>query len=141
LEDFASAAVRHWDTAVFLGSAGRWQQAAYLAGYLAECSLKALLKLASPSILPRPLGHNLAALSGDALEMAWVLTPATRRYRVKPVVSGAPGIADWRPEHRYERTGFRPLKRFRQTVEEAQLVGQSVLIELVLDGKMEDLPL
>ena len=141
MEDFASAAVRHWDTAVFLGAAGRWQQAAYLAGYLAECSLKALLKHAVPSILPRPMGHNLIALSGDALEMAWLLTPATRRYRVEPVISGAPGIGDWRPEHRYERTGFRPLKRFQQAVVEAQKVGRSVLIELVLVGIMEDLPL
>jgi hypothetical protein len=141
MEDFASAAVRHWQTTDRLASEGSWQQAAYLAGYVAECSLKSLLERTTTTIMPKAVGHDLARLVGDALELAWILAPATRRYPIPPISSGAPGIGEWRPEHRYARTGFLSEKRFEQIISEARAVGSSVLIGLVLDGAMEDLPL
>lgn len=141
MEDFASATVRHWQTTDHLASEGYWQQAAYLAGYIAECSLKSLLERTATTILPKDVGHDLARLVGDALELAWILTPSTRRYPIPRINSRAPGIGEWRPEHRYARTGFLHEKRFKQIVSEARDVGSSVLIGLVLDGVMEDLPL
>ena len=141
MEDFASATVRHWQTTDRLASEGYWQQAAYLAGYIAECSLKSLLERTATTIPPRAVGHDLVTLVGDALELAWILTPLTRRYPIPPINSGAPGIGEWRPEHRYARTGFLSEKRFKQIVSEARDVGSSVLIGLVLDGALEDLPL
>jgi len=141
MEDFASATVRHWQTTNHLASEGCWQQAAYLAGYVVECALKSLLVCTATTILPKDVGHDLARLVDEALELAWILTPATRRYPIPRINSGQPGIGEWRSEHRYERTYFLPEKRFRQIVSEAQVVGSSVLIGLVLDGVIEDLPL
>jgi len=140
MEDFASATVRHWQTTDFLASEGYWQQAAYLAGYVAECALKSLLMHTTVTIPPKDISHDLARLVGDALELAWILTPATRRYPIPRINPGSPGIGEWRPEHRYARTGFLPEKRFKRIVSEAQIVGSSVLIGLVLDGVIKDLP-
>jgi hypothetical protein len=141
LEDYASAAARHWDNAQFLGDDNRWQEAAYLAGYIAECSLKALLERTAPDILLQLLGHNLVALTGEALEMAALLNPTSRRYPVATLSPGTPGVSRWKPEHRYERTGFLTDREFQQIVAEAQLVGRSVLIELMLDGIVEEISL
>ena len=141
MEDYASAAARHWDNVDFLATANRWQEAAYLAGYIAECSLKALLEHTAPGILLRLLGHNLIALTGEALEMAVLLTPASRRYPISTLFPGGPGAGQWRPEHRYEATGFLPDNEFQVIVAEAQHIGRLVLIELVLDGIVEDIPL
>ena len=140
MEDFASAAARHWDNVQFLERDNRWQEAAYLAGYIAECSLKALLERTAPDILLRSLGHNLVALTGDALEMAVLLNPASRRYRVLTLASGTGGIGQWQPEHRYAVTGFLPDSAFQQMIADAQEIGRSVLIGLVLDGILEDVP-
>ena len=40
MEDYASAAARHWDNAIYLAQDNRWQEAAYVAGYVAECAFK-----------------------------------------------------------------------------------------------------
>ncbi len=141
MEDFASAAARHWDNVEFLAAAARWQEAAYLAGYIAECSLKALLQVTQPTVSVRDLGHDLPALSGDALEMAVVLNRASRRYPVPIAVPGTGGLSQWKPEHRYERTAFLPESEFRAMVAQAERIGQSVLVQLVLDGVVEDVPL
>ena len=141
LEDYASAAARHWDNAQFLGNAGRWQEAAYLSGYIAECSLKTLLEHTAPSIVRRRLGHNLIALTGEALEMATLLNPASRRYPIHPLFPDEPGASQWSEEHRYKRTGFLPDAELEQIVAESQRIGRAVLIELVLDGIVEDVPL
>lgn len=136
MEDYVSAAARHWDNVQFLADDNRWQEAAYLAGYIAECSAKALLERTAPDILFRQLKHNLVALTGEALEMAVLLNPALRRYPV----AGGPGVSRWMPEHRYERTGFLAEADFQQIVAEAQEIGRAILLELVLDGLVEDIP-
>ena len=137
MEDYASAAARHWDNMIYLTQDNRWQEAAYLAGYVAECTFKALLEHTAPAILLRPLGHNLTALSGEALEMALVLNPAHERHHA----SLTPGIGGWDPQHRYERTGFMPEVEFRRIVREAETIGAAVLAGLVLGGILQEVPL
>jgi hypothetical protein len=140
MEDFASAAARHWDNVVYLKQDCRWQEAAYLAGYVAECTFKALLERTTPMVLLRPLGHNLAALSGDALEMALVLNPAHERYHRAPVRAGTIGIGGWDPQHRYEQTGFLADAEFQRMVSEAETIGADLLSGLVLDGILQEVP-
>lgn len=140
MEDYVSAAARHWDNAQFLADDNRWQEAAYLAGYVAECAAKALLERTAPGVLLRQLGHDLVALTGEALEMAMLLNPASRRYPVASVLPGGLGVSQWRPEHRYEPTGFLPEADFRQIIVEGQEIGQSILLGLVLDGHIEEIP-
>jgi HEPN domain-containing protein len=96
VDDYASAAARHWDSSRFLADAARYQEAAYLAGYIAECSFKAFLERMMPTGQPRTFGHDLLALSDAALRMAVLLLPASRRYPVAEVSPGVPGLGQWR---------------------------------------------
>lgn len=139
MEDYASAAARHWDNVEFLGQADRWQEAAYLAGYVAECSLKVLLQR-SPLPNMRNLGHSLAVLSGEALELALLLEPAAARYRVATLQSGRSGVGGWHPEQRYEVTDLARKPEFRQMVQEAEAIARTVLIGMVLDGLLWEVP-
>ena len=43
--DYASAAARHWEDAISLTQASRFDNSAYLAGYVVECSLKSLIEI------------------------------------------------------------------------------------------------
>ena len=138
-EDYYSAASRHWDNSRFLGQNGRWQEAAYLAGYAAECSLKALVELGD--LVGQRLGHNLAQLRGDGLELALLLNPLLRRYPVGLPGAGLPGLNRWSETHRYESTGFLPEAEFQQMVAEAHKIARHILIELALDGRLEEIPL
>ena len=140
MEDFASATARHLDNVVYLKQDNRWQEAAYLAGYVAECAYKTLLEHTAPGVLLRPLGHNLAALSGDALEMALLLNPAHARYHHGASHIGMIGIGGWDPQDRYERTGFRAEVEFRRMVAEAEIIGAGLLSNLVLDGVLQEAP-
>ena len=60
--DFSSAAARHWDDAMSLIQANRFDNAGYLAGYVVECSLKCLVEMSGAA--PKPFQHELATLSG-----------------------------------------------------------------------------
>ncbi|MCY2966357.1 MAG: hypothetical protein NT069_22455 [Planctomycetota bacterium] len=79
-ERFESAAARHFDDAVFLLHRGRHDNAAYLAGYVAECALKLLVSHESLSV--KKLGHDVEALSVDAIKLLWVLNPSQSKYVV-----------------------------------------------------------
>lgn len=140
MEDFVSAASRHWDTAVFLARHERWQEAAYLAGYVAECSWKGLLALTAPDVALKRLGHDLGALSGEALDMAMLLSPATRRHGLPRGGARGTCLASWTPDMRYAKTEGTGLAGFRRTVEDGVGVGERVLLGMVLDGVIKELP-
>lgn len=68
-ENFEAAARRHLDDAAILFDAHRFDNAVYLAGYVAECSLKARLAAAQPAFDPGEFSHRLDALS--LAELLW----------------------------------------------------------------------
>lgn len=133
MEDYASATARHWDTVEFLAHSHRWQEAAYLAGYVAECAFKALLEQSSLPNVQR-LGHSLETLSGAALDLALVLSPENSRYRVEH------GVAGWSTEQRYEMTAPHREAEFRQMVQQADEIAQTILVGMVLDGLFLEVP-
>ncbi len=133
MEDYKSAAARHWDSVHLLSLSDRWQEAAYLAGYVAECSFKALLQAGTlPDV--HDLGHNLTILNEEALDLALVLTPTAARYPIQG------GLADWRPEQRYEGTAPGREPEFRRMVQQADEIARAILIGMVLDGLLEEMP-
>lgn len=138
MPNFYSAASRHWDNSAFLSDHHRYQEAAYLAGYAAECALKALIE--QGGLMGRPFGHSLVDLTGDGLELALLLSPMLRRYQVGPIVAYAPGLGQWRETHRYEETGFLSETDFKSIVAEAHEVTRLVLVGCTLDGFIEDIP-
>lgn len=137
-DDFASAASRHWDNSVFLYDNGRFQEAAYLAGYVAECTLKFCIVTADPSANVRKLAHNLPVLTSDGLELAKILNPLMNRYHLSHPLSD---LLEWSEQHRYEKTGFWTDGKFKAIILQAHQVVEQILITMVLDGFLEEVPL
>ncbi len=138
MTDFYSAASRHWHTSTLLSDNQEFQQAAYLAGYAAECSLKALVE--ESGLFGKDFGHSLAKLSDDGLEMALLLNPLLRRYQISPIVMASPGLGQWHETHRYEKTGFLPEDAFKRIIDEAGEIAELVLVGFTLDGLLESMP-
>jgi hypothetical protein len=132
--NFAQAAIRHWDSSRQLKDAGRLQDAAYLAGYVGECALKAVMvALDSPSD-PKAYGHDLEALSGDALETAALFASGIGRY--SDIAAPLTAI-EWKPEWRYEGNVASP-DSFATAFGLSHKIGLSLLFALALDGLLEE---
>ncbi len=137
-ENFPSAAARHWAESAFLGNAAHWQEAAYLGGYAAECALKALVNLGG--VLGKPLGHDLAALSGPGLDMAVLLNPLLRRLHGPLSSAVATGIPAWSETMRYEGTGDRTHAEYQSIAGQTCELARLVLANLTLDGNWMEVP-
>lgn len=131
-ENFASAAARHLDDAQILLGEHRFDNAAYLAGYVAECALKVLLISPAPS--PKAVGHDLSVLTTDALRMLWLFAPAMKRYTVPQTADVLALIQQWNPEMRYGATGDISDLDANHWVSGATQLFNAVVAQLVLDG-------
>ena len=137
IDNFPSAAARHWDNSSFLAQHHRYQEAAYLAGYAAECALKILVEIGGAEFRGRTFGHSLANLSDDGLTLALLLNPILRRYPI-PIQSNS--NVHWSEESRYCVTGFLSDQQFQTMITEAHQTAGRILIGLTLDGVWEDMP-
>ena len=63
LENFADASARHFDDATQLITHQRYDNAAYLLGYVVECAMKTVFS-AGPLMKPQKPGHDLLFKSG-----------------------------------------------------------------------------
>lgn len=130
-EDFLSASVRHYNDSNHLHSNGRLDNAAYLAGYVIECGLKAILQVYGHSA--KAYGHDIAALQGAVLDLAMVLSPGSSRYcpgRLKSMSD----IEIWKPGMRYHRTGILARADVERLMKAAREMFDSVVIEMLLDA-------
>lgn len=129
---FASAATRHWEDAQRLFQADRFDNAAYLAGYVVECSLKVLVQAGGTD--PKPWGHNLTALAGEALRLACLIMPSIRRYTLPPSSDFEDLAQHWTPEMRYSITGMITRSTAQSWLRAAEQTYRAIIIETVLDG-------
>lgn len=132
---YVSAAARHWEAAQKLLLDNRFDNAAYLAGYAVECSLKVLVQAAGT--IPKRLGHELAALSGDALLLACLMTPSVRCYLVPQSADFDDLVKHWTPEMRYWATGEVTCATAETWLRAAEQTYRAIVIEAVLDGWSE----
>jgi hypothetical protein len=115
-EDYPEAAGRHLGDASLLLGADRWAGAAYLAGYVVECSLKTLIVVEGSASAPpgnanaagyadaRELGHDLGGLSKEAVRLASLGGSKVARY--VPASGTAAGLeGGWKPKIRYAPDG------------------------------------
>jgi len=138
IDNYTSAAARHYvDASLLLGSK-RLDNAGYLAGYTVECSLKAIIIHGSGRD-PKTYGHELSTLGGPALDLALLLSPSWRRYRPKSIIDIIAVFGDWNPEWRYSTTGELSQKKANDLVATAEKAFKEILIPLVLDG-WEEVP-
>ena len=80
-ENYPEAAKRHLEDSKVLLDAERWDDSAYLAGYVVECSIKACITTPAPppGINVREIGHNNRALAAQLALMASSKKPGYRR--------------------------------------------------------------
>ena len=131
-ENFADAAARHLDDALLLKSEHRFDNAAYLSGYVVECAMKAVL--VASSLTTKRLGHELQTLTVEAMPLLWIVAPAMRRYDVPASFEIDELLRDWKPEFRYDKTGAIDSVRAEQWTLAARQVFDSFVVSSVLDG-------
>lgn len=98
-DDHPDAASKHLQDAATLLSAGRADGAAYLSGYVVECSLKSLIQLETGTA---GWGHSISDLTRQVAMLAAVAGARTARY-FGSLTAGVPlsQLSGWRPELRY----------------------------------------
>lgn len=134
--DLLSAASRHVADAEHLLSAGANQsedQAWHLAGFGPECLRKACLEDRN---LDRALGHELGPQGEALLDWGIALDPQAWRYDLANWSSRQPRLAEWRPDHRYERTGTRTGLPVNELVGAARDFLDRVRADLWADGRI-----
>ncbi|HEV7666886.1 MAG TPA: hypothetical protein VGS22_00055 [Thermoanaerobaculia bacterium] len=129
-EDYAAAASRHLIDARLLAAESRWDNALYLSGYTAECSLKAVVERAG--IGARGFSHKLNDLHGPALELAATMAPATARYR-PPDLAVEWFSTNWQPSLRYS-PDIASDRVVLEAVTEAGRIFDSTIAAMRLDG-------
>lgn len=136
IEGFASAAGRHLKDSKLLMQAGRFDNACYLGGYVAECGLKALIALAGHP----PKIHDLRDLAGASLDFAAALSSAVRRYPLDLSSQLADLQTRWKVELRYSQTGSMNAQDAETLIKNADEVYRATIGAMTLDGLLERLP-
>ncbi len=139
-DDHPEAAGKHLDDASALAAAQRFDGCAYLAGYVAECSLKTVVivahvgaqGVAGGSAAARGPRHNLNTLTRDALRLAALPNAATAPY----ALPATPGVVGWSPEMRYAAPAVAE-HTARQWLAEAQSLYQATVVRMRLDGLIQ----
>ncbi len=129
-----SAALKHLDDSDHLLSATRFDNAAYLSGYVVECGLKSLL-LAPGMPAAKQLGHDLRLMAGNALHLAAALSPARKRYSIPSSRHMAALIQTWRADERYARKGTVDRNLAESRVQAAHEAASALIYPRLLDGK------
>lgn len=132
-DDYLQAGGKHLDDAFLLLAYRRFDNAAYLSGYVVECSLKALVQAFGVS--PRPFRHHLPELSGAALRLASLLSPGRRRYTLPASNAVRAVCQEWVPSMRYSSPGSVLEQEATQWCEGADQVYRAIVVPQLLDGK------
>jgi hypothetical protein len=138
-DDHPEAALNHLLCAEALLSQQRFDGAAYLSGYVVECSLKGLWLLeagaaTSGKKLWGTKGHNLSYLNAQVTALAAVAGAKTARYfgaATKSLLSA--GIAAWTPEMRYRPATMRAGDA-QAWCSEARAIFVETVAQMKLDG-------
>jgi hypothetical protein len=130
-DDYPEAALKHLDDASALLIRGRHDGTAYLAGYVVECSLKALLQYETGVGV---FGHDLARLAAQVSALCAVAGARTARY-IAPPVRTVPvaSIAAWEPKMRYHAPGMSAAGA-RAWLQDAESIFLATVGRMALDG-------
>lgn len=131
-DDHPEAARRHLADASVLNRDGRPDGASYLAGYVVECSLKALLQHEIGNQPPH--WHDLKMLASRMSTVCTVAGARTARYLVPTVLSLPSGaIAAWDPQMRY-RAPSMTAQDAASWLADAQMAYHATVGQMFLDG-------
>jgi len=130
-DDYPDAAEKHLKDATALLDASRHDGAAYLSGYVVECSLKALRQLETGNTKAT---HGITGLTSEVNALVAAAGTKIARY-VGPATKGIPStpIATWQPGMRYRSEEIAPTDA-RTWVSLAAGVFQETIAQMKLDG-------
>ncbi|MBI2566522.1 MAG: HEPN domain-containing protein [Candidatus Schekmanbacteria bacterium] len=131
-DDHPDASGKHLADAQALLAAGRFDGAAYLAGYVVECALKSLIQVETKS-QPR-FTHKLKALHSEVAVAYLVAGAATAKY-VTPAVLGIPSaqISGWTEQLRYRGPSFSSTDAQAWVAEASQIYADTIA-QMIHDG-------
>ncbi|GGJ11788.1 hypothetical protein GCM10010885_21390 [Alicyclobacillus cellulosilyticus] len=134
-ERYAQAASRHLQDAKLLLAHGRYDNAVYLSGYVAECCLKAVIEQFATTVAARRYGHDLRSL-----RRALVLYPRAEAYIPAEVIERT-ALVRGHPHRRYWPSGAWSAAEAADIVGLADRIHQQTVARLVLHGllRKEDL--
>ncbi len=135
-DDHPEAAGKHLEDATVLMVARRYDGAAYLAGYVAECTIKSLILLEHGQ---QAWGHRLNKLSQQAQRLAALPGSRSAKYSAILARSSNPnGIMNpstgWYPDLRYRPSNMIPQQQASDWLTEAQEIYAQSIIPMRLDG-------
>lgn len=132
-DDHPEAAEKHLQDASTLLNAGRADGAAYLSGYVVECSLKSLLQLQTGK---QQEGHQIIQLAQQFATLAAVAGSKTARY-LGPTTAGlaTSAIRVWHPTMRYQAPSV-TLAEASEWHVVADGVYQETIAQMLLDGEL-----
>lgn len=134
-DDHPEAAKKHLDDAKLLLAEGRSDNAAYLIGYVLECTLKTLILLEHG----HAWGHNLGELSRKAQRLAALPGARTARYAGAGTSGHSVydyGTTGWAETLRYRPSGSTPMNQAEDWIAEGERVYSSTIGNLWLDGEL-----
>jgi len=135
MDCYAQAATRHLRDAQLLFENRRFDNAVYLAGYVAECALKAMIELFDQQSNPRTYGHNLRALQHVGLTRVIRLQPKLQSY-VPSFAIESTNLAQGHPHRRYWATGQWQPEVALAVLNLAERIYEETLEKIVIDGYM-----
>ncbi len=140
-DDHPEAAEKHLEDAQVLEKCGRYDGAAYHAGYVIECCLKTMVLIETendPIWMTQggPGRHNLRDLSKSTLIFASLSSSKTARYN--RAMTSSHDIynsnSGWSESLRYRAKGFIDASRASSWVKEAKSVFSSTILQMRMDG-------
>jgi len=130
---FISAAQKHLTDSSLLLEQKRFDNTAYLSGYVVECCLKALLDMdRMPSV--KELGHELPLMAGNALMLGYALAPSRRRYNLAATPDLDLLINNWKPDSRYDQENTTTPALAESRLRGAQAAYAQIGVAMILDG-------
>lgn len=141
-DDYPDAAGKHLDDSIALFDADRYDGAGYLAGYVLECSFKAVVMLEErgglPSIPPLPvrvrsMKHDIDKLSSEALRLAVATSKHASQY-MPNVKKTNPVYTQWSEVIRYRSPSFVSDTMALEWIDEATNVYTSTVAKMRLMG-------
>jgi HEPN domain-containing protein len=130
-DDHPDSAHRHLLDAGALLARQRPDGAAYLSGYVVECSLKSIHVLETGKALK---GHNFRSLIQNVSAAATAAGAKTAKYLGRATIGlGSSDIASWDPEMRY-RSSFMTVNKAKSWHACAEKVYTETVHQMQLDG-------
>ena len=132
---FAQAAGRHLCDSLILAAQHRHDNAVYLAGYVVECSLKAILAHHLSAAVAGSYKHDLTGLQGRALQLLRVLVPHVH-LRLPSSRTQGTGLDVGHPQRRYWTSGLWSHDEVHAAVDCAREIYRETVLSMVLDGDL-----